>query len=368
MFQILIKEMKEFFREKTNLFFFLLFPVVLIFLLGNLLVSMDDAEETIGEIKMQYLIQTEDTYQIMAIEQFIGGIEDNKNIFVEKAENLLVAREMAGKDEITAVVVFTGEPLEINVYEGSDRIKNRTVGAIINGFVQMNRSIAAVINTNPSSLKEGVSTDETFIVQKDLGVNRTMLDYYAVSMVAMLCFMSIIQGAVAFVSERQDKTINRLFIAPQNRVLLFLQKILGIVPKVILQISVLMITSVVVFKAHYAATLMDNLYLFFMFLMVTLAMVSIGVVIGLLIKISPMAIIMPPLSLMMFFGGTYSKEIYIVGITDKMPNYQIQQAAFDLEIFGRSQMASSVILTSIIILIIMLAIGAFIFSKKEEER
>lgn len=368
MFNIIIKEFKEFYREKINLFFFLLFPVALIFLLGNLLSSTDQAEETVGEINIQYLVQTDNSYQIMAIDQFIQELNDNKSVFIEETEDLQKAKEMAGKGDISAVVVFSGDPLEINIYEGSDRIKNRTVGAILNGFVQVNKSITAILKTNPSALQNGVNPEETLIVQKDLGVNRTMLDYYAVSMLAMICFMSILQGSFAFVGERENKTINRLFITPQNRIILFLQKIIGIIPKIIIQITVLMLISVFVFKAHYAATFQDNLYLFFMFFMVTLAMVAIGVVIGLVIKINPTAVILPVIWVMMFFGGTYSKELYIEGFTNRMPIYQIQQAAFDLEIFGRYQKANLTILISLAVLIIMLAIGAFIFSRKEEER
>jgi ABC-2 type transport system permease protein len=368
MFNIILKEIREFFREKTNLFFFLMFPVVLIFLLGNLLQSEDKAEDMIGEIKILYQVQTEDQFQVNAIEQFIKAAGENQNLTFERTQDLQAAKELAGKDAITAAVVFTGNPLTINIYEGTDRIKNRTVGAIMNGFAQTDRSIISVIKTNPASLSAAGGNDEDYVEQKDLGVNRSMLDYYAVSMVAMICFMSAIQGSVAFLSERENKTINRLFLAPQNRVSIFLQKILGMVPKVILQISILMIISVLVFNAHYAATPADNLYLFLMFFVVTLAMVSIGVVLGLFIKTSPMIIVMPPLWIMMFFGGTYSKELYIKGLTEKMPIYQIQQAAFDLTVFGRSQKATSAIIICLIILIIMLAVGAFIFSRMEEER
>jgi ABC-2 type transport system permease protein len=209
---------------------------------------------------------------------------------------------------------------------------------------------------------------EDYISQKDLGVSRTMIDYYAVSMVAMIGFMSALVGAGAFVGERQNKTINRLIIAPQNRVLLFLQKILGMVPQVMLQITVIMLVSVIVFKAHYAATLVNNLYLFLLFMVVTLCMISIGAVIGIVIKTNPMAVIMPVLWLMMFFGGTYSKEINISGITDAMPIFRLQQAAFDVAIFGRYGKANGIMLISLLVMALALALGAFLFSRKEEER
>jgi ABC-2 type transport system permease protein len=368
MFNIILKETKEFLRDKTNLFFFMMFPISLVFLLGNLLGSMDKAEETVGVMKLQYIIETTNPIQIMTIQTFIAEAGDGKSLLFEEVMDLEAAKQLAAKDEIAAVVVFTGEPMEIQVYEGTNTIKNRTVEAIMNSFIQTNKAISVVMKTAPETLLNVTTEPLEYIKQKDLGVNRTMIDYYAVAMVAMISFMSILVGAGAFVGERQNKTINRLIIAPQNRVILFLQKILGMVPQVVLQITVIMVVSVVVFKANYAATVQTNLYLFLMFLMVTLCMISLGAVIGIVIKANPMAVIMPVLWLMMFFGGTYSKEINIKGVTNVMPIYQLQQAAFDLAIFGRYGKANHIILICIITMAAALLVGAILFSRKEEER
>jgi ABC-2 type transport system permease protein len=187
-------------------------------------------------------------------------------------------------------------------------------------------------------------------------------------MLAMICVMSILVGAGAFIGERQSKTINRLIITPQNRILMFLQKILGMIPQVLIQIIIIMVISVIVFHAHYAVTLEANLYLFLMFFVVTLCMVAIGAAIGMVLRANPMGVIMPVIWIMMFFGGTYSKEMYIKGVTEAMPIYQIQQAAFDLAIFGHYEKANMVVLICLLVMIASLAIGAFLFSRKEEER
>ena len=368
MFNIVIKETKEFLRDRTNLFFFMMFPVVLVFLLGNLLGSMDKSEEAVGKIQIQYLVETENVYHVMTIQSFAESFGNSSSLSFTKAKDLQTAKQLAGNDEITAAVVFAGDPMEIQVYEGTNRVQNRAVGAIMNSFIQTNKSISAVMKSAPETLIGLNTTQEEYTLQKDLGVNRTMIDYYAVSMVAMICFMSILVGAGAFVGERQNKTINRLIIAPQNRVFLFLQKILGMLPQVVLQIAVIMVISVLFFKAHYAATIEANLYLFLMFLIVALCMISLGAIVGIVIKANPMVVIFPFLWIMMFFGGTYSKSINIEGITDAMPIYQIQQAAFDLAVFGRFGKANTAILICLIIMAAALAIGAFLFSRKEEER
>jgi hypothetical protein len=51
-----------------------------------------------------------------------------------------------------------------------------------------------------------------------------------------------------------------------------------------------------------------------------------------------------------------------------MPNNFFQKAAFDAVIFGRYELANKVILGCIITTIAALMVGAFLFSRKEEER
>ncbi|HWT76857.1 MAG TPA: ABC transporter permease [Mobilitalea sp.] len=369
MFSVIVKDTREFLRDRVNLFFYILFPVMLIFLLGNLLANMDKAEDAIGTIRIQYQRDTTDPYQQQAVMNFIGKVkEENGMLQFEETSDIKAARQLAGEDEITAAVLFTGDPMEIQIYEGTNQLKNKAVSAIFSSFIQSDKAYEAVFESNPQALSGLVLTQGEYVEQKDLGIHRTMMDYYAVTMLAMVCFMIILVGTGAFMGERQSKTINRLIIAPQNRVFLFLQKILGMLPQVAIQIVVIMFICVVIFKAHYAANTSDNLWLFLMFLCVTLCMVALGSAIGIVLKANPMAVIMPVLWIMMFFGGTYSREMHVKGLTEAMPIYQIQQAAYDLVIFGHHEKANYVIVISLLIMLAALITGAFLFSRKQEER
>jgi ABC-2 type transport system permease protein len=368
MFNIVIKETKEFIREKSYLFFFILFPVLLVFLLGSLLNETDIAESAIGKLQIEYQNDTGDPYQVAAIEGFIDAMNQEATVNFRRTENFEKEKEAAGKDEITAVVRFSGNPLKIQVYEGSNRVKNRTVQAILNGFIQSNKTFAAVTNAAPESLAGFKAESIDYTVEKDLGVERSMIDYYAVSMVVMIAFFSMLVGANAFLGERENKTINRMIIAPQNRISMFLQKVCGMAPQSILQIAIIMILSVVVFKASYGATVISNLYLFLLFFVITFCMVSLGAIVGLLFKISPFILIMPVVWIMMFLGGTYSKELEIEGVSNIMPNYIFQKAAFDVAIFNRYELANRVILGCVLTTIVALSVGAYLFYRKEEER
>lgn len=369
MFSIVIKETKEFLREKTSLFFYIMFPIILIFLLGNLLGSIDKADQTIGEIKVQYLLETDDQFQVNAVQGFMDSVSKSNSLLTfEKAENLETAKKLAGDDKITAVVVFSGNPMTIKIYEGKDKIKNRAVSAVLNGFIQTDKSIMTVMESNPQALAGLDNKPTDFVQQKDLGMKRTMMDYYAVTMIAMICFMSTLLGAIAFMNERKNKTINRLIAVPQKRILIFLQKILGMFPPALLQILIIMLVSVFIFKANYAVSFQANILLFSMFVLVTLSCISVGAIIGMIVKRNPMLFVFPVVFTMMFFGGTNSKEIYIKGFSDALPIYQVQQAAFDLTVFGKYDRLSYVILGCLAVMAIALVTGAIIFSRKGEER
>jgi DNA-binding response OmpR family regulator len=84
-------------------------------------------------------METEDPYQLLRINSFIEVIEDDENISVDKAKDLETAKRLAGEDTITAVIIFIGNPIRIQVYEGTDKIKNRTVEAILNSYTQHHR-------------------------------------------------------------------------------------------------------------------------------------------------------------------------------------------------------------------------------------
>lgn len=367
MLQIILKETREFLRDKSNVFFFFIFPVVLVFLLGNLLASMDNAEEVIGEVNIHYVIETESAVDIASVKEFIKGVEDNKNIFFEESDDLDASVRMVSDGRADAAVLFRNDPLEIHIFEGPDRVKNRTVYGLMNGFSQFNKAVNIIAGSNGQIPAGPADYESGYIMHKDLGVSRTMLDYYAITMMTMMCFMSILLGAVCFMGERQGRTVSRLKIAPVSQVKLFFGKIFGLLPQTVLQTVILMVLSTVLFGANYAANLKDNLHLFFMFTVVSFSMISVGAVYGLFTDINPMACIMPVAWAMMFLSGTYSKEIFIDGISQYMPMYQVQEAAFDLAVFGRVQKANMVIMVCLLLSAAMLAAGALGFSRKEEK-
>jgi ABC-2 type transport system permease protein len=369
MFAILKKEITEFLREKTNVFFYLLFPVLLVFLLGSFLGNLDKAEAVIGEIQVQYAIETEDPQTLTSVEAFIDAIKADGTMVMEKTGDVAAAKTAVAEGKISAVIVFE-EPLGIQIWEGSNRINNRAITAVMKGFAQTSQAISAVAVTASETLGQLDSSamDTDHVSPKDLGVNRTMLDYYAIAMLIMLTMMCSMSGAYAFTRERASKTLNRLILSPKNRWALYLQKIFGTIPQIILQISIMMVISVFVFGAHYARTFQGNAFLFLMYFVIALALISLGALLGLFLKADPSAILLPLLWITMFFGGTFSKDLYIESISPYMPSYIIAGASFDITLFGRYEQGLKVTGTAGLILAITLVAGVIVFNRMEEQR
>ena len=363
---ILIKEFKEMIRDKANVFFILLFPSLMVFLLGNLLTRLDSSESPVGTIRAQYVVETTDPAGKAAVQSFLSSLREAGGIALEEAADLETAKSLAASDDIAAAVVFR-QPLAVEIYEGSDTIQNQALQAVFTAFSKTAGAVSAVSAVAPEKLPALGTGQEggTLVRQKDLGVNRTMLDYYAVAMTVMILFMGGMGAAMAFQEERRNHTLERLMLSPKNKAVIYIQKVLGTVPQVFLQVVTVMLASTLLFGAHYAARWQDNLLLFAMFFTCGLAVIGVCAIVGVLVKVNAMVLLMPVFWVMMFLSGTFSKEVYVEGITNCSPLYLIQNAAFDLTVFGRGGKAAAVLFISLAVFLASLAAGALLFRRRE---
>lgn len=392
MFNIILNEVRSFLRSGSNLFFTVFFPCACVFFLGTFLESVEVSDEAVGELKIAYCTDGGDAYSAAAFEEFICSLVNEGVLSADKLSadkmsgfkmaSYAMANEAASYDvgaDYSAAVELDGS--DIVIFSGRDNIKNRTIKAIFEGY---NRTVAAYMSVaavNPAALadvsisgssgKDGdierddnsgrEESDGSFVVQKDLGTNRSMMDYYAVTMAVMILFMgSCIRGAGVYEDEHTNFTISRLDASPVSRTAVFFGKIIGSLPMVLIQVMSVMLVSTLLFGAHYCNAVSGNLLLAAMFIIASLAALSVGVFLNLIFpRISPGLMIMPVLWLAMFFSGTFAMDIHVPGLTECMPMYIIQRAAFDLTVFGRTEKVLRVIAVSMAIFTVMLVLGRF---------
>lgn len=364
MLSLIIKQIREYFRSPANVFMGLLFPVLLVFFLGTMLQNLDIADYDIGEIKLQYSVTQTDEQSGKAFAEFLSNISMIK---AEKASDEKTALSLTDKGDIDAYIELKNG--KILLYNGRNKIANRALGSVLNSFIAVSDTYYKIASTDPSLLMNiGTDTDteKTFVEQEGLGVTRSMLDYYAVSMTVMMIFMAhMIMGSTALKDEERIFTLQRLYLSPVGKVKLFFGKLIGILPSAVIGNAVIMLLSAFVFGAKYCDSFIGNLILFLLFSCCSLAAIAVGMLIGVLIKIPAESIVIPLTWALLFFSGSFSKQAFIEGFSDKLPPYIIQQAAFRLTLYGESDSALAVIAVCLAVTVAVSLIGAAIFRRKK---
>ena len=362
MLSLIIKQIREYFRSPANVFMGLLFPVLLVFFLGTMLQNLDISDYDIGEINLQYSVSEADEQSGKAFSDFIGNIEMIKAEKNDDAESALKLTDNGDADAY--IEVKAGE---IVFHSGRNEIANRALGSVLNSFIAVSDTYYKIASTDPSLLMNiGTDTEKTFVEQEGLGVTRSMMDYYAVSMAVMMIFMShMIMGSTALKDEERIFTLQRLYLSPVGKVKLFFGKLIGTLPSAVIGNAVIMLFSVFVFGAKYCDSFAGNLLLFLLFSCCSLASTAVGMLIGVLIKIPAESIVIPLTWALLFFSGSFSKQTFIEGFSDKLPPYIVQQAAFRLTLYGESGSALAVIAVCLAVTVAVSLIGAAIFRRKK---
>jgi ABC-2 type transport system permease protein len=375
--------LKDLVRDKASLFFVMVFPILMVFILGNMLAELDNADSPIGMIHIAYYADevsvqagaiTDEEHmgriaESTAVSMFMNGLAETDGFEIVKTTDPAAARSEVETGDADAAMIFHS-PLSIEVTEGENIYKNRAALLIAQSFARQYASFRTAALSSPELFaelaKDGIPAFSGLTADKDLGVNRTMIDYYAVTMIVMIIFMGGgIGGASTTFIARQDGSLRRMSASPRSRTMLFLESVVGTLPQNIIQAGIVMVLSVVFMGAHYANSWQGNLLLFAFFIVVGLAVAALFMLMGLFMKVNPYIPIMAVLWAMLYISGTFSKEAQIDGVTEYMPMNIIQRAAFDLTVFGRPEQVLLVMGVSGILLVIACALGSALYKRKE---
>lgn len=362
MLSLIIKQIREYFRSPVNVFMGLLFPVLLVFFLGTMLQNLDIADYDIGEISVQYSVSETDEQSGKAFAEFLDNIDMIK---AEKNNDIQNALKLTDSGDTDACIELKNG--EIVLHKGRNDIVNRALSSVLNSYIAVSDTYYKIASTDPSLLMNiDADTEKSFVEQEGLGVTRSMMDYYAVSMAVMMIFMShMMMGCTAFKDEEKIYTMSRLYLSPLGRTKLFFGKLIGILPSAVISNAVIMLLSAFVFGARYCDNFIGNLLLFLLFSCCSMAATAVGMLIGIIIKIPAEGVIIPLAWSLLFFSGSFSKEIFLEGFSDKLPPYLIQQSAFRLTLYGESGDAVITMAVCLAVTVVVSLIGAVIFRRKK---
>lgn len=356
MFSIILNSIRSYFRSGTNIFMTVFFPTVCVFLLGTFLEKIEVSDTAVGKVSIVYSSENGDAFSAAAFDGFVEGLESENALTAEK----VTAEEAKSFDSSVYSAAVVLDEFDITVFNGTDRIKNRAVKAMFDSYSNTAAAYMAAAGADPMAVVSAKPSGEKLVQSKDLGTNRSMMDYYAVTMTVMIMFMgSCISGASSYTEEYDHCTIDRLRISRVSRLKIYFGKIIGHSPMILIQIASVMLSSTLLFGAEYCSTAGGNILLIAMFISVSFAVLAVGVLINLILpKIPAPAVLSPTLWTMMFLSGTFQKNIHVDGLSENLPPYAVQSAAFDLTVFSRSEKAVTVIIVSLAVFAVTVAVGA----------
>ncbi|MDR3053690.1 MAG: ABC transporter permease [Coriobacteriales bacterium] len=382
MFSLFKEQQLELLRSKGSLFFVVLFPTVLVFLLGTMLAPTDNPDEAIEPLRIAWFVDGTDAQITATAEAIVAQFDAVEQIELVAGSSRPTATDELASGALSAVVVFT-QPFGIELHEGRDSIQNRAARAVFEGVARLYGTLAVLPSAAPepetgmsppqdaaaaSASTSATSTDGLLprVEEATFGVSRSMIDYYAITMIVMMFFMgSASTGASVLYYGRKDGTLRRTLASPLSRLSVYLQYALSSVPYNLLQVTVVMVASTLFLGAHYASTWEGNVLLFVMLFCVGLAASTLSLLLGLFVRVNPMAIIMLIMWPMMFVSGTFAKPLFIPGFSEFLPPAIVQQAAFDLTLFGNPERCVAVLLVSLLLTAVATVVGAALFNKKE---
>ncbi|MDR1016203.1 MAG: ABC transporter permease [Coriobacteriales bacterium] len=364
--------------DRGAMFFITLFPVLMVLILGTSLSGLDRAEAPVGTISALYQVSASDPASATAARQFAvaaqkQGLADLHDVKTLPPAAAADPRAQVADGSYAALVDFQGQG-RIALYEGTDGTANQTLEAIMHAYVNSYGAVSEVIAADPGSAQSIVSKADQGsandagggLVQTTLaGHSRSTMDYYAITMLVMMLFMGgAIGGANGLYASRRNGTLRRALASPRSRLGIYGGYLLQVLVMNLVSLIVIMLFSLI-FGAHYAATVLDNILLFVSFLAAGMAVGAIFIVVGLFIRVNPMAVVMAPIWVLLFLSGTMTQFIAIPGVTPYLPPAAIQNAAFRLTIFGEAGPSLVVLVVSLVILVVAALVGALIFKRKQ---
>lgn len=303
---IVIKEIKHNFRNKRVLAIMILFPIVLIVILGTAFSKVMSNDVQLGEIKVLYTVQGEGNVG-KAFEDLQKGLKEY-NVSFKETEDIKKAKESVQDSNYSCYLLVNEDSKEIKIYK-NDRyyLDASFVEGILNTFVQRYNVINEIQEKNPRVIGEILKgSNKGFVKIEALNEKKEprAVDYYGVTMTTLIVLYSAMTGAYAMKSEKNRKTEGRMMVAPIGKKEIFIGKILGALVVAILQIFIVIIFSKYVVGVNWG----DNIVILLLVIGSEIIMaVSLGIGVSFLTKTESAmnGILNSIIPVMVFLGGGY---------------------------------------------------------------
>lgn len=336
---IIKKEIKQNLREKKGNTMMVLFPMLLMVILGMALSGFFKNNIELDDVKVLY---TNNGGKVLseAFSNFVEYGEKMGTIF-EETKDVQKGMESVKNAGYSCYILIEDSPQQIKLYK-NDRynFEANFVGAMLKSFVQRYNTIVAIASENPLVVGElagesqgGGEAEYVRVTSLDRDRQPSSKDYYAVTVLTMILMYASLTGFWSIKSEKNMKTGDRMLCSPVKRHEILTGKVLGSIFITIIQFLLVILFSKYVLKAYWGA----NIGIILLIVLAEAIMaVSLGTGIAFAIKSegAAMGVLNTIIPLVIFLGGGYVPVDVFSSILLKLskisPIRWVNRAIFDV--------------------------------------
>lgn len=366
--KIMFKEMKGNLRDKKAMAMMVLFPIVLITILGFAFSNIFNSNYTISGINVIYT----DNGNKEISTGFQNFIKNSKEIGIkfDEIKNIDQGINYIKNAKYTGYIVLKDN--NITLYK-NDRnfLDTNIVESILKAFIDRFNVISVIAKENPAIIQK-IATDDNYNFTDIVSLNRNKQpssnDYYSVTMLTLIILYGSISGVYSIGEERTKKTGDRVLMSPVRKYEILTGKLLGVSFAVLLQSILVFIFSKYILGANWGT---DIFTIFLIIISEIIFSISIGICLGFLIKNTNAAsgVINVVIPFIAFLGGAYfpineTGSIVLMKLADISPIKWTNTSIFQVIFANNYGDVSIALMINIICAAVFIALSAYFFRKE----
>ena len=300
--RVFCKEIIQNLRNVRAMTYLVLFPIILILVLGTALSGTFDKSSEFKDISIIYTSPSNGSL-VQAFKGFMTKGGEMGFTFTE-VQSVQEAVDRVKNGNYACFINVSENGLE--VYENDqDEFKASLVEGVLGTFIQRYKALSQIALVNPAVVGKIMNdqSNPNLVKLSTLGELRQpkAMDYYAVTMLTLIILYSSMTGAHAIKDEKTEKTMSRLLCAPIKKYEVLTGKILGALVITLLQVLIVILISKFLLKSYWG----NHLGVVFLILASEIVMaVSLGIGAAFVVR-NERGILNLLIPLMAFFGGSY---------------------------------------------------------------
>ena len=261
------KETMQFFRSKSNVIVMLIFPIILIFIMGSSLNDIMGMEKNIFDDKIIYYrinAPIENEVDLQRFYDFMIHFEKNTNVkFIENNNYKEAINDVNNNKAICFMDIYNDD---INYFrnEKKENLESKVFRNLYEQYIKKYTFLQSIDKSNPQQMQT-VLDYEIKILLKNENINQEEVDSFTYYTFAILILINIYISTITSMSMYKEQflhTMTRLKVFNTKKINILLSKIaLGIIVG-LLQIIIVYIVSTRFFKVNWG----DNLLYIFIVL------------------------------------------------------------------------------------------------------